>query len=278
MKSSSFLLSVGRPVVERENIQCWFSRAIIFSVFVFSTLVFTVPANAGEWDGAILWGNKAPLGTPVSGVVTVVNVAAGDFVKRGSVLLKLDDRQQQADVLAQRAELKRAGNESDEAARELERTQELYDRTLLADHDLEVAVIHRDAAVAKYQTTKSRLVRAEMDLEYTVLKAPFDAWVLSRDVAVGQVIVSRLQSTPLFELVQAGFMLARISVPAEKISSMHKKKKASIYVAGKKYSGQISHVALEPVKPGSDEYVVDVMFNSGKTVLRSGMAAKVNFN
>lgn len=238
---------------------------------------FSAAVNAEEWDATLMWGNKAPLGTPVSGVVTAVNVSVGDFVKKGSVLLSLDSRIQQADVLAQKAAVKTAENDRDEADRELERTQELYDRTLISDHDLEVAVIQRDAAESKYQTAKAMLVRAELELEYATVKAPFDARVLSRNVAIGQTIVSRLQATPLFELAEVGFMLARISIPAEKIASVHKRKKAIIAVAGKKYSGQISHVALEPTVPGSKEYVVDVMFNSGKTVLRSGLPAKVEF-
>jgi len=246
------------------------------SIFVLMC-IFSSALSAEELDATLLWGNKVPLSTPTSGVVTEVNVGVGDFVKHGSVLLNLDNRRQQADVLAQKAALKRAENDRDEAARELERTQELYDRTLIADHDLQVSVIQRDAAESNYQMTQAALVQAELELEYATIKAPFDAWVVSRDVAVGQTVVSRLQATPLFELVEAGFMLARISVSAKKISSVHKRKKATITVAGKQYAGQVAYVALEPTKPGSTEYVVDVMFNSGKTVLRSGLPATVDF-
>jgi RND family efflux transporter MFP subunit len=248
-----------------------------YPLMLVSALISPGVVNAEEFDATLLWGNKTPLGTPVSGVVTAVNVAVGDFVKKDSVLLTLDSRMQQADVLAHKAAVKQSENDRDEAGRELERTQELYDRTLISDHDLEVAVIQRDAAEAKYQMAKALLLKAELDLEYATVKAPFDAWIVGRDVAVGQTIVSRLQATPLLELVEAGFMLARTSVPAKKISSFHKRKKATITVAGKQYSGQVLHVALEPTKPGSGEYSVDVMFNSGKAVLRAGLPAKVSF-
>ena len=257
-------------------------KKINFRRFICLLIIMVLPAFAGtvtaeEWDATLLWGNKAPLGTPVSGVVTAVNVSVGDFVKRGSVLLNLDSRVQQVEVLAKKAALTSAENDRDEAARELERTQELYDRTLISDHDLEVVVIQHNAAKSRYQSAVAMLVRAELDLEYTTVKAPFDAWVVSRNVAIGQTIVSRLQSTPLFELVEAGFMLARISVPAKKISALHKRKKAKITVAGKQYSGQVARVALEPTAPDSVEYAVDVMFNSGSALLRSGLSAKVSF-
>jgi len=272
MKAVSLFLFVRKLPVKKIN-----SRRLVYLFIVMSALIFSSSVAAEEWDANLLWGNKAPLGTPVSGVVTAVNVSVGDFVKRGSVLMSLDSRLQQAEVLAQKAALQSAEDNRNEAARERERTQELYDRTLISDHDLEMAVIQHHAAISQYQTTTAMLVRSELDLEYTMVTAPFDAWVMDRNVAIGQTIVSRLQATPLFELVEAGFMLARISVPANKISTLHKRKKAKILVAGKQYSGQVSHVALEPVAAGSTEYVVDVMFNSGSALLRSGLSAQVSF-
>lgn len=259
-------------LVKRINV-----RRCVYLFIVISALISSAAVTAEEWDATLLWGNKAPLGTPMSGVVTAVNVNVGDFVKQGGVLLKLDSRVQQADMSAQKAALKRAENDRDEGVREWERTQELYDRTLISDHDLEVVVIQRDAAESRYQTAKAMLVRAELDLEYTSMTAPFDAWVMSRNVAVGQTIVSRLQVEPLFVLVESGFMLARMSVSAKKMSKVQKRKKATIHVAGKKYTGQVARVALEPTTPGSENYFVDVMFDSGKTMLRAGLSAKVNF-
>lgn len=239
--------------------------------------IFSGVVNAEELEATVLWANKAPLGTPTSGVVAVVNAGVGDFVKRGSVLMTLDSRSQQADVLAQRAGLKRAENDLAEAGRELQRTQELYDRTLLSNHELEVAVIQRDAAEANLQMTRASLLRAELDLEYATLTAPFDAWVVSREVAVGQTIVSRLQATPLFELAEAGAMLARTAVSAKRLSSLQKGNRVTVNVAGKSYAGQVAHIALEPIKPGATEYAVDVLFDSGKTLLRAGLPAKVSF-
>lgn len=249
---------------------------------ILSMLVFPGVLCAEELDATLLWGNKLPLGTPVSGVVKTVNVMAGDFAMQGSVLLSLDDRVFRANVAARSAELKGAENDSNEAVRELERTQELYDRTLISEHEREMVVIQRDTAIAKYQTAQASLAKAEWELDHTQLKAPFDAWVLNREVAVGQTIVSRLQSTPLLELVEAGLMLARTQVSAQRLSNLRKGGKAMVTVAGKQYPGKIQHIALaasSTVKPSVDSvhYAVDVVFDSGKTLLRAGLSAKVNF-
>jgi RND family efflux transporter MFP subunit len=254
----------------------WLWRCIACSVLVFPGVLC-----AEELAATLFWGNKLPLGTPVSGVVKTVNVVVGDFAKQGSVLLSLDDGVFRANLTARSAELKGAENDRNEAVRELARTQELYDRTLISEHEREVVVIQRDAAIAKYQMAQAALAKAEWELEHTQLKAPFDAWVLSRDVALGQTIVSRLQSTPLLELVEAGVMLARTQVPAQHLSNLHKGDKATVTVAGKQYPGKIEHIALQAstLKPSVDSvhYAVDVAFDSGQTLLRAGLSAKVKF-
>jgi len=240
-------------------------------------VLFSSVLSAEELDATLLWGNKAPLSTPVSGVVETVNVTAGDFVKKGAVLMALDGRIFRANMEARSADLKRAKNDRDEAGRELKRTQELYDRTLISDHDLEVAVIQRDAAVAQYQMAQAALVKADFNFSHSQIRAPFDAWVVSRDVAVGQTIVSRLQATPFFVVVEAGAMLARTQVTAKQLTTLHKAGKASVTVNGKTYRGKVHHIALEPLVENSKYYVVDVIFNSAKILLRAGLPARVNF-
>jgi multidrug efflux system membrane fusion protein len=258
-----------------------YAVARLWQYIILSVLVFPGVLYADELDATLLWGNKLPLGTPVSGVVKTVSVVAGDFAKQGSVLLSLDDGVFRANLTARSAELKGAENDRNEAVRELGRTQELYDRTLISEHEREMVVIQRDAAIAKYQTAQAALAKAEWELEHTQVKAPFDAWVLSRDVAVGQTIVSRLQSTPLLELVEAGVMLARTQVPAGRLSNLNKGGKAIVTVDGKQYPGKIERIALQAstVKPSVDSvhYAVDVVFDSGPTLLRAGLSAKVKF-
>ncbi|MBL1278189.1 MAG: efflux RND transporter periplasmic adaptor subunit [Ectothiorhodospiraceae bacterium] len=232
---------------------------------------------AQEMDATLLWGNKMPLGTPVSGVVATVNVIAGDAVKKGDVLMALDDRILRASVQARTAALKSTTNDRDEAERELTRTQEMYDRTLISDHDLALAVIQRDAAITSQQIAKASLVKAEIDLWHSQLRAPFDAWVIRRDVAVGQTIVSRLQATPLLVLVEAKFMLARVHVSTEQLSAVRNGEKAVVSVNGKSYTGIVYFISLEPVEKATTQYVVDVKFTTGKPLLRAGLPAKVIF-
>lgn len=234
-------------------------------------------ALAEEQDAVLYWHHSVPLSTPVSGVIVKVDAQVGESVKKGQLLFQLDDRARSAQVEALKAELKRAENNRDESQREYERTQELYDRTLIANHDLELARIQADDGAAQFETAKANLVQAQMDLEYSTIRAPFDARVTQRHVEVGQTIVSELQAEPLMILVDAHRMVARVKMKAADMSGLAIGQKANVIVDKNSHSGKITFMGMTPLSGTTDQYAVDVEFNVGSQSYREGQPARVNF-
>lgn len=137
------------------------------------------------------------LGVPVSGVIVDMRVARGDRVKRGQILLVLDPRPFQLRLKALEATLARLRPERDERAQELQRAQELYDRTVLSDVELQQAQNAADRAAAAYQEAEIARELAALELEYSVLRAPGDGTVAGVEAGVGQVVISRCQAAVL---------------------------------------------------------------------------------
>lgn len=250
--------------------------ALIFSLTGSAEPVGLV-APIAEEEATLQWVRTVALSTPVNGIIAKVKVNRGDRVRADQVLLRLDNETFRADVLAGKAKLKQARNNRDEAQRELERTQELYDRTLLSDHDLQLAKIQKDAADADLLSARASLTSAEHDFAHSIVRAPFAAWVLQRNAQPGQTVVSRMQAAPLIVLAEAGRMLARSLVSGTVIDKIKRGSKVKVTVAGKGYTGIVNFVALEPEKSRSDYYVVDVVFATKKQVLRVGQSARVKF-
>lgn len=244
-------------------------QRLVLSVLL---LMLAALAEAGEEGATLHWARKVALGTPVSGVIAEVAVQAGDKITKGQVLLHLDDRALRAKVQGLEAEKQRAGDDLAEARRELDRTQELYDRTLLADHDLQLAKNQLTAAEADLATTEAALVQAQWQLEYSAVRAPFDGWVLRRNAEAGQTVVSELQAEPLLEVAAAGAMLAHARVPADELKKLKTGQAVEVTVGANRYPGHIRQVALEPEKDG--RYAVDVLFET-RDLLRAGLPAKV---
>ncbi len=213
-------------------------------------LLMTVAAAAGELQGRLDWHERVALSMPVSGIISEVNAEVGATVEQGALLVKLDPRPFQLALRAARAKLKSTKLRRDEAERELTRAKELYERTLLSDHDLQLAGIAFETAVADYQRALAALRSAELEREYSELHAPFPARVLARKAVVGQTVAADLQPPVLFVLADARRMRVRVVVDAAQAAALKPGSTARVRVAGRTLSGRLAFVAPEPAEPG----------------------------
>jgi multidrug efflux system membrane fusion protein len=141
-----------------------------------------------------------PLTTPVSGVVKSVSVTAGQSVKKGQVLLALDDTIYQARVTEAEAALSRLKEESAEADRDLKRAKELYDRAVSSTTEFEQAKLRYARADGLYREAQAKLTIARKNLEYSTLRAPFNATVSKRLAEPGMVVSAEFQPATLIIL------------------------------------------------------------------------------
>jgi len=232
---------------------------------------------AADFEASLLWSRRVEISTPVSGVVEKVVVDAGDKVVKDDVLLHLEPGVFKAGVAAASADLRNRNEAYKEAKRELERMQELYERTMLSEHDLQLAKNALVRAKAEKDQASASLVKAKYDLKYSSVRAPFDAVVLERHAQPGQVISADIRPETLFILAEARVMLARMLVAEVWLERLKKGQQASIIIAGKKYTGNIRAIGLEPVTGtgGDTRYPVDIAFEYSNGILRAGQQAKV---
>lgn len=141
-----------------------------------------------------------PLTTPVSGVVKSVSVTAGQSVKKGQVLLALDDTIYQARVTEAEAVLSRLKEDSAEADRDLKRAKELYDRAVSSTTEFEQAKLRYARADGLYREAQAKLIIARKNLEYSTLRAPFNATVSKRLAEPGMVVSADFQPATLIIL------------------------------------------------------------------------------
>lgn len=231
-------------------------------------------ALALDLDGQLAWGQRVELGTLVSGVVSEVAVRPGQRVDQGGTLVRLDPRGFRAAVSGARATLARAESALDEARREDQRAQELYDRTLLSDHERQLAQIALVAAESAAGEARAALVQAQLDLEHSHIKAPFAARVLAVNAAVGQAVVTRLQSQPLVVLADGQAMLAEAEISASQLAGLTAGQAAQVGLSGRWLDGHIYDTGLEPVRHTGREavYRIRVMFQPPQDrELRAGL-------
>lgn len=229
-----------------------------------------------DLDGRLTWDKRVELGTLVSGVVREVPVQPGQAVAGGGTLLRLDPRGFQAAVSGARAALARAESALDEARREDQRAQELYDRTLLSDHERQVAQIALVEAESAAAEAKAALLAAQLDLERSHVRSPFAARVLAVNAAPGQAVVSQLQSLPLVVIAASDAMLAEGEIAASQLDRLAPGQAAQVGLGGQWLDGTIQDIGLEPLRQEGREpmYRIRVRFAPpGDQVLRAGLPA-----
>jgi multidrug efflux system membrane fusion protein len=239
-------------------------------------LLLPLTGWAAEYEAVLDWNRKAKLSTPVSGVVAKVNVRPGDRVLEGDVLMQLDNAVIKANLEKAKADVQNYERLNKEAERELERHQELYDRTVLSDHELELAHIAFTSATAQLKTAEAALAKAEFDFRYSEIRAPFNGIVILRQVNEGETIVSSDTPPLLIEVAEADVMIAGFQVTGGQLGRFKNGKKASVSVGASQYAGEVSAVGFEPVSKSGNKYLINVRFNTKGTLLRAGRSAKVN--
>lgn len=137
------------------------------------------------------------LTTRVSGSVETVLVRPGQRVKKGAVLLRLDTIVLRAQLDEAEAEYARAQADDADAKRELERAQELFDRTVSSTSELDAAGLRAARAKAALSVSQARRVIARKNLADAELKAPFDGVVRAVPGAPGTVVTADCQPKPL---------------------------------------------------------------------------------
>lgn len=244
-------------------------------IFVIAALILPAGAQAADEQAVLQWSNRVELSVPVSGVVKSVSVNVGDQVRKGQVLLALDNIAFQARVSAIQASITRLMAEEDEAKKDLGRMEELYARTVVATAEFDQAKLRMVRAESMLAEARANLKLQQKSLDDSVLRAPFDGVVVSRQVEPGMSLAATLQPQTLLALAKSGEMTARMYLGAAQIEKLKVGQAVTVVSGGQSYSGKIRLLGLEPVKrEGAALYLVDVEFGS-KEQLRAGVAATV---
>jgi len=135
--------------------------------------------------GTIEPERRADLRAEVSAVVLQVFKNNGDSVRRGELLVRLDDTAIR-DSLSSAQEAERAAAQSfDQSERAWQRLKTLRESGMASTQQLEDAEIRRNNAHSDLSAAKTRVVQARQQLERTLARAPFDGVVSERKVSAG---------------------------------------------------------------------------------------------
>lgn len=164
--------------------------------------------------GTVLPRTESDLVAEVRGRILEVAPAlvAGGFFESGDLLLRLDDRENRIAVDRAQAQVQLRKSEAELAWAEARRRRELADRGAASAADLEQFESRGLVGQAALEEARASLEQAQLDLERTIVRAPFDGRVRERTVDLGQFVNP---GTKLARIYAVDYAEARLPVPTE---------------------------------------------------------------
>jgi RND family efflux transporter MFP subunit len=238
---------------------------------------------AAELQGEVQWAGSLVLTTNLDAEVVQATAHPGQRVNKGELLVQLEDGVVRARLLQARAELAFQALSLAEAKNELQRSEELYDRTLLSDHDLDMARIAHAGASSGHQRAAADLMAAQRAVELAHIVAPFDGVVMQRHVQAGEMVNGQLASVPLYTLVASAHRRVRLAVSASQIATMTVGDELELQIGTRRYAGRVDAISGygdsvgSGSGSGSGSVTIDILFTprQGESVV-IGEKARVN--
>jgi membrane fusion protein (multidrug efflux system) len=142
-------------------------------------------ASGPSITGSVEPERRADLRAEVPAVVLAVLKENGDPVKRGDLLVRLDQTSIRDSLTAAEASARAASQAFDQAERQYQRMSKLRETGVVSLQQLEDVEIQRNSAQSEREASRTRVVTARQQLERTEVRAPFDGIVSDRKVSAG---------------------------------------------------------------------------------------------
>jgi RND family efflux transporter MFP subunit len=208
----------------------------------------------------------------VAARVIEVKVHAGDRVRIGQMIVRLDASDLQARIAQAQGELAAAQAELARASADEKRFSALFSRG-------SVTASERDAAQAAWRSAAGRVAQARAAVaaaraasDYAIVRAPVDGVVVERMVEPGDIA---MPGKPLVRLYDENALRVELLVPEELARKLDIATPLEVDAGGADYSTRVGEI-VPAADPASRSFIVRAPLPSAKG-LQPGMFARATF-
>ena len=238
----------------------------------------------------------------IPGKVIVLNIKEGDRVRRGELLLQIDDtqyrsafKQSQAALASGQARVREAQTALRVSDSNWQRQQALFEQKLLSQAEFDAATNAHEGARVALATAQEEVARAQAavdgaadNLKKCRFVAPFDGVVSALNVEKGEIVITGTMNNPGTQIMvvsDLSRMLVRAEVDETDVVDMKIGQKAKISVDAfpdTTFVGTVTEIgntakrsAISSVE-GQTNFEVKVVFDDNVPAVRPGMTADVD--
>jgi len=139
-------------------------------------------------SGYVVAQVRAAVASKGTGRLEYLSVEEGDRILKGQIIARLQDDDVLAALAQARASLAVARADSEDGRRTLERTRQLFKSNLASKAELDAAEARFSRVTASIRYAEATVTSAEVGVENTRIRAPFDGTVLTKNADVGEIV------------------------------------------------------------------------------------------
>jgi RND family efflux transporter MFP subunit len=211
----------------------------------------------------------------VMGRVAEIGARAGEQVRRGDLLVRLDDRALAAALAEARATVQATEARVEQTRRQYERMERLQARGSATSKEYEDARASWQVQNALLEQAGAQVTAAQVNLGYTRITSPMDGWVAERQVEKGDMVSP---GHTLYTLEDLSLVKVLVDVPQQQAAGFSPGDEVAI-----KLDGQTEEIAagIARILPAGDAatrtFRMEILVDNSRGDLRSGMFARARF-
>ncbi len=156
-----------------------------------TTVSFQKPSGANAIltaSGYVVAQRQASVASKGTGRLMYLGVVEGDKVYKDQIIARLEDSDIKASLEQARANLKLQQADLKEALNAFERQKSLFRSGSTTQMELDAAEARYERVLANIEVAKAMVLSAEVALENTLIRAPFNGTVLTKNADVGEIV------------------------------------------------------------------------------------------
>jgi len=154
-----------------------------------------------EFSGRTRAVDYAEIRPEVSGRIMEIRYKDGDLVKKGDILIVIDPRPYEAALNKSKAQLQAATAAAKLANTEAERAVQMYKNQAITQSQHDTRINEQRMANAQVQAAKADAARAQLDVEYAYVRAPFEGRASRAEITIGNLVQSGMNAPLLTRVV-----------------------------------------------------------------------------
>ena len=166
----------------------------------------TVKVETGEITetvtatGTVESVTQVDVGTQVTGIIDKLYADYNSIVKKGECIAEIEKTMLESDLKSAEASVESARHTYEYNRTNYNRDKALHDKQLISDYEFQTSKKDYEVSKAAYEKAMADRVRAAKNLNYAEIYSPIDGIVISREVEVGQPVVSSMNVANLYTI------------------------------------------------------------------------------